>query len=90
MILHKIKCKSCGGQFKAGCTNRRYCSDECKAIAKKKTQKKHYEKWKKRVYTKRDAPLFEGLYVRKFTTPNDIYKDKQMEHAIQDIREQYP
>lgn len=59
-------------------------------MAKKKTQKKHYENWKKRVYTKRDAPLFEGLNVRLFTTPNDIYKDKQMEHAIQEIKEQYP
>tara|TARA_B100001123_G_C15288264_1_gene1016438 strand:+ start:1895 stop:2167 length:273 start_codon:yes stop_codon:yes gene_type:complete len=90
LILHKIKCKSCGCQFKAGCTNRRYCSDECSKDAKKKTQKKNYKNWKKRVYIKRDAPLFEGLYVRKFTTPNDIYKDKQMEHAIQEIREKYP
>jgi len=94
-MLHTIKCKECGCQFKAECSARRYCSKECKSIAIRKTRKKHYDKWneqtkQKRVYTKREMPLFEALYVRLFTTPHDIYTDKQMEHAIQEIEEQYP
>ena len=90
MILHKIKCRICGGLFRATCSNKRYCSEECSNDAKKKRSKKHYNKWKKRVYTKREVPLFEGLNVRLFTTPHDIYMDKQMEFAIQEIKEQYP
>ena len=41
-------------------------------------------------YTKETQTRIPGEFVRLFTTPNDIYKDKQMEHAIQEIREKYP
>jgi len=95
LILHTIKCKGCGGQFKAECSARRYCSEECNKDAIRKRSKKHYDKWnkqtkQKRVYTKREMPLFEALYVRLFTTPHDIYMDKQMEYSIQEIEEKYP
>lgn len=90
MILHTIKCKECEGQFKAECGARRYCSKDCRSIAMRKQSKMYYRQKLKRVYTKREMPLFEGINVRLYTTPHDMYLDKQMEHAIQEIKEQYP
>ena len=95
MILYTIKCKGCGGQLENKYSQKKYCSDDCKSNAIRKTRKRHYDSWnkqtkQKRFYTKREMPLFEALYVRLFTTPHDIYMDKQMEHAIQEIEEKYP